>query len=86
MNDDQLDALMMAADDGVDCDGLRVGHSDDGYRFETPDSARTGLEEAGLRSVAAENPWFVSNWFSAATDRSLASSRPSQALSGVSKR
>ena len=63
MNDDQLDALVVAADDGVDCDGLRVGHSDDGYRFETPDSARTGLEEAGLRSVAGENPWFVSNWY-----------------------
>ena len=48
MNDDQLDALVAAADDGVDCDGLRVGHSNDGYRFETPDSAR---EEIGRAHV-----------------------------------
>ncbi|MFB6170505.1 MAG: DR2241 family protein [Haloarculaceae archaeon] len=62
MNDDQLDALVAAADDGVDRDGLVVEATDAGYRFVTPGEAREGLDEAGLRAAAAENPWFVSNW------------------------
>ncbi|PSQ32708.1 hypothetical protein BRD05_09835 [Halobacteriales archaeon QS_9_70_65] len=62
VNDRQVDALVTVADDGVDCDGLRVRRGEDGYRFETPGDAETGLDEPGLRSVVAENPWFVSNW------------------------
>ncbi len=63
MNDRQVDALVAAAGDGVDCDGLRVAETPDGYRFETPGGAAEGLDEPALRDVAAENPWFVSNWY-----------------------
>jgi hypothetical protein len=63
VNDDQLDALVAAAADGVDCDGLLVAEEPEGYRFETPDGCHEGLDEADLRAVAAENPWFVSNWY-----------------------
>jgi len=63
VNDAQLDALVSAAVEGVECDGLSVSHAGDGYRFETPDDTHAGLSEPGLRSVAAENPWFVSNWY-----------------------
>lgn len=62
VDDSQLDALLSAAEDGVDCDGLTVSDGSDGYRFGTPDEQHDGLSEAELRSVAAENPWFVSNW------------------------
>ena len=63
VNDAQLDALVSAAAEGIECDGLSVGHTGDGYRFGTPDDTHTGLSEAELRSVAAESPWFVSNWY-----------------------
>lgn len=64
MHDGQLDALVAAAaeGDGVDYDGLRVDASADGFTFATPGTTHEGLDEAGLREVAAENPWFVSNW------------------------
>jgi hypothetical protein len=87
VNDDQLDAMVAAADDGVDCDGLRVRHDDGGYRFETPDHARTGLDEAGLRSAAAENPWFVSNWYYwSAVDRPAAETDFLRWLEGAADR
>jgi hypothetical protein len=62
VDDTQLAALVAAADDGVDLDGLSVTHTADGYTFATPEERHEGLEEASLREVAAENPWFVSNW------------------------
>jgi hypothetical protein len=87
VNDDQLDAMVAAADDGVNCDGLRVRHDDGGYRFETPDHARTGLDEAGLRSAAAENPWFVSNWYYwSAVDRPAAETEFLRWLEGAADR
>jgi hypothetical protein len=63
VNDQQLDALVSAADGGMDCDGLGVERADDGFRFRTPDGTHHGLDEAGLRSAAADKPWFVSNWY-----------------------
>lgn len=74
MNDAQLDALVTAArEGGVACDGLRVSHVPDGeaseddgeagFTVETPGATRQGLDEGELREAAAENPWFVSNWY-----------------------
>lgn len=63
MDDSQLNALIGAATDGVTFDGLSVAETDDGYTFETPDTERSGLDEDTLRMVAAENPWYVSNWY-----------------------
>jgi hypothetical protein len=62
VNDDQLDALVAAAEAGVDCDGLSVAREPDGYRFEAADERHRGLDEPELRELAAENPWYVSNW------------------------
>ena len=62
VNDDQLDALVAAAPAGVDCDGLVVAETAEGFRFETPEVTKTGLDRSELRDHAAENPWFVSNW------------------------
>ncbi len=62
VNDHQLEALVAAAGSGIQCDGLTVEHGTDGYRFETPDTVHESLSESELRTVAAENPWFVSNW------------------------
>ncbi|QLD91159.1 hypothetical protein HWV07_03405 [Natronomonas salina] len=63
MQDEHLDALVAAADaEDVDFDGLRVERGEDGYTFATPEETHEELEEADLRTVAAENPWYVSNW------------------------
>jgi hypothetical protein len=71
VNEQQLRALVEAADAGVDCDGLRVAAQvakggeeagEERYAFETPDNSLRGLSESELRALAAENPWFVSNW------------------------
>jgi hypothetical protein len=63
VNDTQLDALVVAADEGIDYNGLRVTHGDAGYTFVTPGEPYDGLDEDGLREVATENPWLVSNWY-----------------------
>ncbi|WP_336134039.1 DR2241 family protein [Natronomonas amylolytica] len=63
MNDTQLDALVEAADEGIDYDGLRVTHDAGVYTFETPGEPYEGLDEDGFREVATENPWLVSNWY-----------------------
>ncbi|MDS0259221.1 hypothetical protein NDI56_07425 [Haloarcula sp. S1CR25-12] len=62
MDEDPVDALVATAPDGIDFDGLRVGAGTDGYTFETPDRAETGLDEAGLREAAAASP-YVGNWY-----------------------
>jgi hypothetical protein len=63
VNDAEPDALVAAAPDGIECDGLGVEREDEGFRFRTPDGRTAGLAEAELRSHAAEYPWFVSNWY-----------------------
>jgi hypothetical protein len=63
LNDRQLVALLDAAASGVSCDGLRVSHDETGYTFATPEHVHEGLDEAAVRAVAAEHPWYVSNWF-----------------------
>ncbi|MFW5963260.1 MAG: DUF7348 domain-containing protein, partial [Natronomonas sp.] len=60
VNDTQLDALVAAADEGVDCDGLHVAETDAGYTFALPEETHEGLDESELRERATENPWFVS--------------------------
>lgn len=62
MNETQLQALIEAADEGIDCDGLTVTRKAGGYTFETPSERHEGLDDVELREVATENPWFVSNW------------------------
>ena len=63
VNDDQLDALVTAAESGVELDGLSADRTEDGYRFDTPGNAESELSEPAFRDRAAENPWFVSNWY-----------------------
>ncbi len=62
MNDAQVEALVEAAEEGVETDGLRVPHDGTGYGFETPEVSHEGLSEAEFRTAAEESPWFVSNW------------------------
>ena len=63
MNDAQLEALCGAADAGVDFDELRVDRDEGGYSFRAPGVDREGLSMAKLRTLARENPWYVSNWY-----------------------
>ena len=69
---DHLDALVKAADVGVECDGLRVERRADGYAYEVSGDSRdagdsgdgaTGLSESALRDALAAHPRHVSNWF-----------------------
>ncbi|MDS0282937.1 DR2241 family protein [Haloarcula onubensis] len=62
MDEDPVDALVATAPDGIAFDGLRVEDDPEGYVFETPDTAAGGLDEAGLRELAAEDP-HVGNWY-----------------------
>jgi hypothetical protein len=62
MNEDPVDALVATAPDGIDFDGLTVEAGSDGYAFETPDNAASGLDEAALREAAVEDPQ-VGNWY-----------------------
>jgi len=62
MHEDPVDALVATAPDGIDFDSLRVEAGEDGYTFDTPDHAASGLEEAALRETAAEDP-HVGNWY-----------------------
>ncbi len=62
VNDARLDALVSAAEHGIDCDGLSVEHDERGYRFETPERRYDGLAKSAFRTRAEENPRFVSNW------------------------
>ena len=63
VNETQLDALVAAADEGVDLDGLVVARNEDGYTFSTPDETHEGLDADEFRATATANPWFVSNWY-----------------------
>jgi hypothetical protein len=56
------DALARAAPDGIDFDGLRVSREAGGYTFETPAGEHTGLDETGLRDVAADSA-YATNWY-----------------------
>ncbi|GAB3682247.1 DR2241 family protein [Salinarchaeum chitinilyticum] len=59
----QLDALVAATEDGVDCDGLVASEDADGYHVSIDGDRRDGLDESTFRSVAAEHPNFVGNWY-----------------------
>jgi hypothetical protein len=72
MNDRQVERLAEAArDDGVDCDGLRVGHDDGTFSVAIPAEGvdETGLTESDLDALASEHPDYVTNWDFWATDR-----------------
>ena len=60
--DAPVDALVDAAADGVNFDGLRVAADGDEYRLSTPETTRTGLSTAELRDAAADVPRYVDNW------------------------
>ena len=60
---DALDALVEAAPDGVECDGLRVEPTDgDAFRVETPAGAET-VAAADLRAALVEHGPYVANWY-----------------------
>ena len=56
-----IDDLVAAARDGLEYDGLVVGHTDEGFRFVTPDEDYEGLSEDELRELARDDP-FVQDW------------------------
>ena len=56
-----VDALVGAAPDGIDFDGLVVAERGDGYAFRTSETEHAGLAERDLRDVAAGSP-YVTNW------------------------
>jgi len=63
-----VDALVRAAesladDETVAGEGFRVARDGDGYAFESGEMTRTGLDEADLRTVAADHPVVVSDWY-----------------------
>jgi hypothetical protein len=62
MTGEYVDALVAAAPDGIDFDGLRVGTGADGYTFETASEERTGLDEAGLREAVTDSA-HATNWY-----------------------
>ena len=62
MDEDPVDALVATAPDGIAFDDLSVEAGEDGYAFETPDNAASGLDEAALRDAAAADP-YVENWY-----------------------
>jgi hypothetical protein len=62
MDDATVDALLAAAEDGVDCDGLVVEATGDGYSFALGDERHHGLDEAALRDLAADHAVAVENW------------------------
>ncbi|QLC34382.1 hypothetical protein EFA46_009230 [Halarchaeum sp. CBA1220] len=58
---DGLAALMEAATDGVDFDGLVVENTAYGYRFETPEVSKRGIDASELAALADGDP-YVRNW------------------------
>ena len=62
MDGEYVDALVATAADGIAFDDLHVAHENDGYTFQTPDVDHSGIDEATLRTVAAESP-YVRNWY-----------------------
>ena len=65
LTDEQFVAFRDAlAERDVECDGLHARReSASEYAFETPAQSHSGLDEAGLRRVAAEHAAYVSNWY-----------------------
>ncbi|MFB6271121.1 MAG: DR2241 family protein, partial [Halobacterium sp.] len=60
ITDAVADALVDAAEGGIEFDGLVVERADGGYRWETPDEQVTVTEEL-LRERAADP--YATNWF-----------------------
>ncbi|WP_240792423.1 DR2241 family protein [Salarchaeum sp. JOR-1] len=58
----QVAALIDAATDGVEFDGLRVEDTTYGYRFETPAESHRGLSTDELGDAATGNE-YVANWY-----------------------
>jgi hypothetical protein len=56
-----VDALVAAAPDGIEFDGLVVADRADGYAFRTPGGEDTGLAKSDLREVA-DGSDYVTNW------------------------
>ncbi|GAD52357.1 hypothetical protein MBEHAL_1117 [Halarchaeum acidiphilum MH1-52-1] len=54
-------ALLDAAADGIDFDGLVVEDTTYGYRFETPDVSERGIDASELAALADGDP-YVANW------------------------
>jgi hypothetical protein len=66
VSDSAVAALVAAAEEGVEFDGLGVGRDGTGeadYRFETPDVAREGLTESEFRDACTNHPEYVDNWY-----------------------
>ncbi|GGN19827.1 DR2241 family protein [Halarchaeum nitratireducens] len=54
-------ALIEAAGDGIDFDGLVVEDTAYGYRFETPEVSKRGIDTSELAALADGDP-YVANW------------------------
>ncbi len=59
----QLDALLEAADGGIDFDGLRVARNAQGIDVTVAGERHTQLTAAAARDVLGANPSFVTNWY-----------------------
>jgi hypothetical protein len=63
MNATQFDALLSAADDGVEFEALTVETDGDEYVFSTLEADHTGLSESELHEVATEHSPYVTDWY-----------------------
>jgi hypothetical protein len=63
MTDEHVDALVRAAADGIDSDGLAVAQSAEGYEFSVPGHSHGGLSESELRGAARRHEEFVTEWY-----------------------
>ncbi len=62
MTADHIDALVEAAVDGVDVDGLSAHVDDDGYHLSVPEQAYRALRESDFRDAAARHGARVAEW------------------------
>jgi len=67
VSDEAVAALVAAAEEGVDFEGLQVAREGDGdeavYHFETPAVTREELTESEFRDACSNNPEYVDNWW-----------------------
>ncbi|XVH31178.1 DR2241 family protein [Haloferacaceae archaeon DSL9] len=69
MNATQFDALLTAADGGIQFEGLYAHAGDEdydregGYAFGTPDGEYASLSEGEFHEVASQHPDYVTNWY-----------------------
>ncbi|WP_302081390.1 DR2241 family protein [Salinibaculum rarum] len=63
MTASQFDALVDAAETGLDSDTLTVDTDGETYDFAVPDGEYSGLSESELREAAAQHREYVAEWY-----------------------